>query len=207
MVRNTYWRNPLGVSFFETNSTINNIINMINYLNLHESTIFYEQKGFTRIEAPWTVTKAISEITKPKGTSDYSITEKSKVLVASGEQSFLYLYLKDFLPKGTFQTITPCFRNDLFDKTHTKYFMKNELIDTKDVSLKRLQEIIEICHSFFNKKLNDQVKVINTGKNTFDIEYKGVELGSYGIRSCEYLEWIYATGCAEPRLSYCQKLK
>lgn len=27
------------------------------------------------------------------------------------------------------------------------------------------------------------------------------ELGSYGIRECEYLKWIYATGCADPRLS------
>lgn len=29
----------------------------------------------------------------------------------------------------------------------------------------------------------------------------GIELGSYGIRTCDYLEYIYGTGCAEPRLS------
>ena len=40
----------------------------------------------------------------------------------------------------------------------------------------------------------------------FDIHYYdknglAVELGSYGIRECEFLKWIYGTGCAEPRLS------
>ena len=32
------------------------------------------------------------------------------------------------------------------------------------------------------------------------------ELGSYGIRTCDYLKWIYGTGCAEPRLSRVLKL-
>jgi len=32
-------------------------------------------------------------------------------------------------------------------------------------------------------------------------DYNGVELGSYGIRECKFLKWIYGTGCAEPRLS------
>lgn len=41
----------------------------------------------------------------------------------------------------------------------------------------------------------------------YDITYKGIELGSYGMRKCEFLEWVYGTGCAEPRLSYCQNLK
>jgi len=33
------------------------------------------------------------------------------------------------------------------------------------------------------------------------------ELGSYGIRSCEFLDWIYATGVAEPRFSSLINLK
>ena len=35
----------------------------------------------------------------------------------------------------------------------------------------------------------------------YDITINGEELGSYGIRKCEFLKWIYGTGCAEPRLS------
>jgi len=30
---------------------------------------------------------------------------------------------------------------------------------------------------------------------------EGYELGSYGIRECEFLTWIYGTACAEPRTS------
>ena len=73
---------------------------MIDYARLDRSLNFYEEAGFKRIEAPWTVTKAISSITKPQGKTDWEIMGKDKVLVASGEQSFLYLYLKGFLLKS-----------------------------------------------------------------------------------------------------------
>ncbi len=98
---------------------------MINYLNIHDSTVFYENLGFKRIESPWTVSKYVSEITRPEEKIDYQMVHNKKVIVASGEQSFLYLYLKSFLPLGKFQTVTPCFRDELFDETHTKYFIKN----------------------------------------------------------------------------------
>lgn len=84
---------------------------MIDYGRLDRSLAFYKERGFKRIEAPWTVTKAVSLITKPSDKKDWEITDKQKVLVASGEQSFLYLYLKSFIPPGQYQTITPCFRD------------------------------------------------------------------------------------------------
>lgn len=188
---------------------------MISFQNLQDSIDFYENHNFKRIEAPWTVTKAISNITKPPHVKDgegfWTILEKDKVLVSSGEQSFLYLYLKGFLPKGQFQAITPCFRNDLFDSIHTKYFMKNELIETENVNARRLKEIIGLAQNFFQTKLKGLVEVCPTNVNEYDLVYdtgnEKIELGSYGIRSCEYLQWIYATGCAEPRLSHCQQLQ
>ena len=70
---------------------------MIDYGRIDRSIKFYEDKGFLRIESPWTVTKDVSSITKPQGKTDWEIIGKNKVLVASGEQSFLYLYLKGFL--------------------------------------------------------------------------------------------------------------
>lgn len=124
---------------------------MIDYGRLDRSLNFYEKFGFKRIESPWTVTKAISEITKPKDKIDWEINGKDKVLVASGEQSFLYLYLKGFLPKGRYQTITPCFREDIFDETHTKYFIKNELIITDNVNRKELIKVVDICKNFLRK--------------------------------------------------------
>lgn len=173
---------------------------MIDYSRLDRSLQHYELCGYNRIEAPWTVTKYISGITKPEDRLDWEIIGKNKVLVASGEQSFLYLYLKNFLPKGKFQTITPCFRDESFDITHTKYFMKNELIITDNVDQISLEKVIDDCKSFFENELKTRITVVKTN-NGFDLEYNGYELGSYGIRSSEFLDWIYATGCAEPRMS------
>lgn len=185
---------------------------MINYQNLHESTLFYEKKGYERIESPWTVTEPIINITKPFFIHEtYKIESKKKCLVASAEQSFLYLYLKGFLPHGKFQSITPCYRDEIFDQTHSKYFMKNELINTKNVNEKELQNMLGNAYNFFSEMFPGKEKFLKIKtillNESYDIEFNGIELGSYGIRRCDYLEWIYGTGCAEPRLSYCQNLK
>ena len=175
---------------------------MIDYKILNDSIEYYEKVGYKRIEAPWTVTQAVSQITKPTEKEEFYIDNKKKVLVASGEQSFLYLYLKGFLPEGQFQTITPCFRDEVFDLTHTKYFMKNELIITGDgASVNSVDIITDQAFTFFGKyfRRND-LRIIKTDEG-FDINYKDYELGSYGYRKCEFLTWVYGTGVAEPRFS------
>ncbi len=177
---------------------------MINYKIIDDSISFYEKFGFSRIESPWTITPNVSKITKPDGVIDFEINHNGKVLVASGEQSFLYLYLKGFLPKGRFQSITPCFRYESFDFLHTKYFIKNELIDTNNISEKNLDSIVNNSLEFFRKYIESS-EVVKTDIG-FDIVWNGYELGSYGIRSCEFLDWIYATGVAEPRFSSLIKL-
>lgn len=177
---------------------------MINYDILNESLSFYKKFRFERIELPWTVTKEISDITKPSGCDDFTIIEKNKVLVASGEQSFLYLYCKGFLPKGRFMGITPCFRNDSFDALHTKYFMKNELIVTDVVTSDELQKVIDLSMAFFSVYVDVRlIKTETSDIESFDIvsNKSDVELGSYGIRKCDFLHYIYGTGVAEPRLS------
>lgn len=172
---------------------------MIDYKIISNSIDFYEKKGFNRIESPWTVSEYVDNQTKPKGVTSFQLKHNNKCLVASGEQSFLYLYLKDFLPKGQFQTTTPCFRFESFDYSHSKYFIKNELIKTDIVNNSELDKIVENCFDFF-KIYIPKTEIIKTPIG-FDIEYNGNELGSYGIRENEFLKWIYATGCAEPRLS------
>lgn len=174
---------------------------MIDYNRIGRSIDYYESKGFSRIESPWTVTKSISKITKPQDKIDWTIKEKDKVLVASGEQSFLYLYLKGFLPKGRYQTVTPCFREEIFDETHTKYFMKNEIMITDKANDYELEKVIDFCKLFFESELGEELDIVKTGEG-YDLEIDGIELGSYGIRNCDYLEWIYATGLAEPRFSF-----
>jgi len=175
---------------------------MINYDIIDDSINFYTEQGFQRIESPWTVTPSISGITKPPDAKDFSIAEKGKVLVASGEQSFLYLYNKGFLPKGQFQTVTPCFRDEPFTLLHTKYFIKNELIKTDVINANELERIITIAQEFFKRWIgNTDVVKIDGDSISYDIQFKGIELGSYGIRSCDFLTWIYGTGVAEPRLT------
>lgn len=174
---------------------------MINYQNLADSVVFYENNGFKRIETPWLVPPCIDNITKPSNKNHYMLKHNDKCLVASGEQSFLYLYMKGFLPKGKFQTITPCFRDERYDMTHGKYFMKNELIITDDISEPSLNLVMRTAFDFFSQKLDKSYLKIEQTEQGYDITYKNIELGSYGIRECEFLRWIYATGCAEPRLS------
>lgn len=210
---------------------------MINYGIIAQSVIHYADRGFERIESPWMISSPISNLTKPANAHDFTIAEKNKVLVASGEQSLLYLYNKGFLPKGQFQTITPCFRDETFTPYNTKYFIKNELMITDDVSPKRLEYLIQCARDFFREYCllpktegwihspdePDDVLIIETtnGRNkivdridtspgafkwaSYDLIYRGIELGSYGTRQCPYLTWIYGTGVAEPRLTRVMK--
>lgn len=79
---------------------------MIDYNLINESLIYYENNEFKRVEIPWTVSANVDNITKPKDAVAFQLKHNNKCLVASGEQSFLYLYLKNFLPKGKFQGVT-----------------------------------------------------------------------------------------------------
>lgn len=177
---------------------------MIDYQLLTKSIVFYETYHFKRIESPWLVSKPISDITKPKDVSDYKVIKdnKEKIFVASGEQSFLYLINKGFIPSGKYQTITPCIRNDTFSSFHTKYFMKNELINFgDDISEKDVEPILTTALEFF-KSIADssRIKIVKTDAG-FDIELNGIEIGSYGYRECVFTKWCYATGLALPRFS------
>jgi seryl-tRNA synthetase len=177
---------------------------MINYSIIQKSIDFYDKVGFTRIETPWYVSKNVAAITKPPNLRDdeFILNHNDKRLVASGEQGFLYLYLKGFLPKGKFQTVTPCFRFESHDETHTKTFIKNELISTSDISKTTLESIISNCYNYFKSiGFDNKLNVVKTDIG-FDINYLDTELGSYGIRETSFLKYIYATGVSEPRASY-----
>lgn len=163
---------------------------MIDYKLIANSITFYENKGFKRIESPWMVSEKVDNITKPVDRIHFQLKHNDKCLVGSGEQSFLYLMIKDFIPNGKYQTVTPCFRYEPFDPYHTKYFMKNELIQTDDVSKRALTRVIEEAAEFYEQYFGRNLSVIETTEG-FDIEINGHELGSYGIREHEYLNWIY----------------
>lgn len=160
-------------------------------------------------------------VTKPMGVCNYIVYKehyegKKKAFVASGEQSFLYLINKGFLPsRGRFHTITPCMRNDSFDEKHTKYFMKLELINydtniTRNFNRFDVNSMMQDAKKFFEQNVYDvsklKVEEQQYEQNALDINYEredtdDVELGSYGLRECSFLKWVYGTGLAEPRFS------
>lgn len=184
---------------------------MINYLRLGQSQEFYETLGYQRLEAPWWVPTEIMNITVPDHVdpvdSLYYLEKNKKCLVASGEQSLLYLANQGLLPPGKYQTITPCFRDEVQGPLRRKFFMKNELMIAHSKDPKQLEEIVQTALSFFKTQVPDQnqLKVVTTPEG-FDIEYNNVEIGSYGIRRASFIDWIYGTGLAEPRFSRALKL-
>lgn len=200
-------------------------MNGINYQNLEDASKKYSNRGYNRIEVPWWVTTDIANITKPTGvpeSSNYVLSVNKKCLVASGEQSFLYLANKGYIPNGKYHAITPCFRNESYDAYHSKQFMKLELIELHDVHTELTQEHItgvvndalEVLRSIAPFPMSDCIFSMETG--TIDpitpsglkqidiclqLNGEDVELGSYGIRKTSFAQWIYGTGIAEPRFS------
>lgn len=93
-------------------------------------------------------------------------------------------YHKNNISKGTYGEISKVQEEVL------------EFIDAKDFFEMVLKDSVEI------KCVEQENSLIN-----YDIMYKNHELGSYGIRKYENLfQWIYGTGCAEPRLSLIKKI-
>jgi hypothetical protein len=174
----------------------------INWNNLIQTLEYFKSQGYTYLEVPWIVPEKITAITFDR--EDVFVTKLGD-LVGSAEQSFLDMNLRGTLPKGKFCALTPCFRSEK-EITNLKrfYFMKVELIHTDVVDEKTLLEVTTKCLHWFSYLLNDRAYIVTT-ENGYDIEYKGIELGSYGIR--EYskfrspFKWLYATGIAEPRFS------
>jgi hypothetical protein len=173
----------------------------IDYVLLGEAQKFYAARGFQYIEAPWLVSTKATYPTKPPECKDFII--RSLALVGSGEQSFVQLMLDGNLEPGKYQTITPCFRDEttLSDSTRLG-FMKLELIHISN-SINDLKDMI--CHATKFMKMHADIRVQQMGyQNQYDIvtaDEQQLELGSYGMREYEDLNWIYGTGCAEPRLS------
>jgi hypothetical protein len=182
---------------------------LINYYFLAKAEEFYTTHGFNQIQAPWCVPPTIMDITRPKDSlpsNDYYLPKNKKCLVASAEQSFLYLSNQGLLLPGLYQATTPCFREEIQGPMKRKFFMKNELIivDPEKLDPKyNLDWIIQVSLEFFKTVVPDSnlLQVVQTDIG-YDIEYKGVEIGSYGERETSFVKWIYATGCAEPRLSW-----
>lgn len=149
---------------------------------------FYESIGYKALSVPYIINKEFIDLTF-EGTSE-TYLPTNQCYVGSAEQSFFSI-LND-LEDGAYMALTPCVRSDVEDETHQKIFLKLELC-TIGPTTRNIQEDALI----FFRSIGLYCKKVNT-----DLEYDGIELGSYGTRDFFNREYQYGTGLAEPRTSY-----
>uniref|UniRef100_A0A6C0LT50 Uncharacterized protein n=1 Tax=viral metagenome TaxID=1070528 RepID=A0A6C0LT50_9ZZZZ len=153
------------------------------YSSINFSTKYYPLNGYKYINTPWLVSEDISNITKPLDRKNFNINDK--VLVASGEQSFLQMMDENKIEPGKYCTITPCFRDESnITEFHKNYFMKTELIyweyfeSNNDNQINKITEIcnemIKLCLDFFGGFLEVRLEQIieNDIKSNHIIERK-----------------------------------
>jgi hypothetical protein len=160
---------------------------------------YYESLGYAYLEVPWLVSEKALMATLPAGKKGTRSTDGP--LVGSAEQSFIQMMLDGQMQLGKFMAATPCFRDDDEDEWHHRYFFKVELIDFAPNPMPSdMEKMISQALGFFELEGAADVAPVTTAQGV-DIELRGIELGSYGIRSYEGFEWVYGTGLAEPRFS------
>ena len=185
------------------------------YLNrVVDALDFYSQR-FKRIEVPWAVSREAIAITRPQVVAPMYVSGGKELYpVGSAEQSFIQMKMDN--PNGftgKYVAFSPCFRSEEYlDETRLPYFCKVELgIFDNGVNDRNLDYVMHYALEFFSRYLKDVQIVLNGEEDpiavcpSYDIVSKdGIELGSYGIRYHPKVgRWVYGTGLAEPRLSYC----
>jgi len=174
----------------------------ISWPRLGRAHEFYKKHGYSYCEVPWIVHPEYTQITYPES---HAFTTKGGDLIGSAEQGFLALSVTgritpyDSWARPKYYSCSPCFRdNQPDDDLHHPYFMKMELYlpasNRNDV-----YKVVMAAAEFFRAEgaLPEFVKT----EEGWDINVGGVEVGSYGFRDHEGLDWVYGTGLAEPRFS------
>lgn len=172
--------------------------------------VFWQSRGYQAVSLPWITALAYTEATRPAGGTEQPPLGPG-YLVASGEQSFLQLADRGQLPpaKG-YVGWSPCVRQEAgFDATHHLYFLKVELFvpAAGPEALLAVKEMLLGSVDFNAKELLasghglEGLEVCDVAPNQWDIQLAGIELGSYGLRQHFGIDYVYGTGCAEPRFT------
>ena len=176
--------------------------NIIDWGKISKAVEYYQKQGYTYTEVPWMVSKKAKQATFDGPC--YIPPEMNKHLVGSGEQSFVQMMLDNRLKEGNYVCVTPCFRrrDSAKSRLHLPYFMKCELIVIKKDNGYSVLDTLDIlgCAMGFFTSLGADPKIVETDEG-YDLEHKGIEIGSYGVRESDGLSWVYGTGIAEPRFS------
>jgi hypothetical protein len=171
---------------------------VIDYGVLASAFHFYSAFQYRRVEVPWLVSTeaCFATLDYANAASAMYVANRDEYLVGSAEQGFLDIDLAS----GRYMAASPCFRAGEIDKLHQEYFMKLELHRTDDVSDHALVDLIGHARRFHEIHFHHGVDVVATDQG-WDIEYQGIELGSYGRRQHGDRTWLYGTGVALPRLT------
>lgn len=182
-------------------------LNETSILRLHQAVSYWREKGYEYTGLPWIVPQKYTDFTKPPMVLSSDPTTEHGTLVASGEQSFLQLWDEGRLSAGKgYLGWSPCFRNEpYFDDRHHFYFMKAELFyPVPDNPRQVLNEQVNGALRFFSGLLgtSESLSTRQITADQIDIEFQGIELGSYGIRQLpDTGQYVYGTALAEPRFS------
>jgi hypothetical protein len=177
----------------------------IDYRLLASACEFYEARGYEQIEVPWVISPDISIMTSPTGTLRGAfVLSDGRTLVCSAEHGFVDKTLKDELvPDKFYYSVSPCFRDEILDATHSKWFMKLELFFVTKKPLASgyaVLQMVKDAYSFFSYSGVNNVKKEAT-EIGIDLMAGDLEIGSYGTRVIGDYTIAYGTGAALPRLS------
>lgn len=195
-------------------SILNNNISAypnIDWQLIAQAQSYYESLGYKYVETPWLVPTYYTEQTKPFKDKSFVLDSdlfenQNSELVGSAEQGFLYLIDNQKIPLGKYCSISPCFRTESYDSLHQPWFLKLELIDCKSTNKTSLNNVLLDAFKFFQSITNGNLEIINLANNTYDINLNNIEIGSYGFRTINGVDYIYGTGLALPRFSVADKI-
>lgn len=175
------------------------------------------QQGFIFVDLPWVVQRQYSDATRPPTAQDFETPMGS--LVASGEQSFLQMWVRGELPpmqKGALGYVgwTPCFRDEpVLDQLHQTMFLKVEWFVPETFSRSPdLPKLMEIQMGVFRnlathylstsyREVKNALTIVKMDNGSYDINACGIEIGSYGRRGFDSHSYAYGTGLALPRFT------
>lgn len=170
---------------------------------------YWQREGCQYVALPWLAPARYTDATKPPCVSTPDLVTPYGNLLASGEQAFLMLADQGRLQGSRFVGWTPCFREEAFDETHHFYFTKVEVFVrcSSEQAMPTLLELVAHARAWLRSEVLhaggdlQDLSTVCVAPDQFDLELRGVEVGSYGIRQFAGFCYVYGTGCAEPRFT------
>lgn len=156
----------------------------------------YIHLGYHFIQVPYYVEKMCIEETMPS----WCVAPEHDIgnyYVGSGEQSFLQMINNGEVKEGKYMCITPCYRDEeKNDDLHLRIFLKVELINVNSTDY---NSMIADAKSVLQKFKQNEIDIRVIDENSSDLEYNGIEIGSYGKRNFRGTDYVFGTGVAFPR--------